>query len=48
MRPFAASCQRQIRHFHSFLCFFAVFMGFEPVSTTFAPVFAARATPEER
>jgi hypothetical protein len=31
-----------------FFVFFAVFMGFEPISTTFAPVFAARATPEER
>ena len=28
MRPVAASCQRQIRHFHSFLRVFQVFRGF--------------------
>jgi hypothetical protein len=27
MRPFATSCQRQIRHFHSFLCVLAAFSG---------------------
>jgi hypothetical protein len=37
MRPFAASCQRQIKHFHSFI---RVFKGFMPFSTTFAAVFA--------
>jgi hypothetical protein len=28
MRPFAASCQRQIRHFHSFIRVFACFSRF--------------------
>jgi hypothetical protein len=41
MRPFAASCQRQIRYFHSFLLVFPCFTGFWTDLYNFRSSFAA-------